>query len=106
MGVMRRNLLLVLALFMALSAVYAEVTPAQETDPEYLINGGYSESAAEEVFLLKNRINGQPCEPLYNKNQNKFVRFCKSIYAYIDPAVDSEERLHHDIKMSPSYSDL
>ena len=44
---MRRNLLLVLALFSALCiSARAEVTPQQLTDPEYMINGGYSELSA------------------------------------------------------------
>ena len=48
MGVMRRNLFLVLALFTVLCInVKADVTPAQLTEPEYMINGGYSEVAAE-----------------------------------------------------------
>lgn len=107
MGVMRRNLFLVLALFTVLCInVKADVTPAQLIEPEYMINGGYSEVAAEEVLLIKNRVDGKPCEPLYEKSQNKFVRACKKFYAYIDPAVDSDERLHHDIHMSPSFHDL
>ena len=104
---MRKNLLLVLALFTAICvSVRAEVTPEQLTDPEYMINGGYSEVTAEEVLILKNRANGRPCEPLYEKKQNILVRGWKKFYSYIDPAQDSDERLHHDIKMSPSFSDL
>ena len=104
---MRRNLLLVLALFTALCVqANAEVTPQQVSDPEYMINGGYSEVAAEEVLILKNRLEGKPCEPLYEKNNNKFVRFFKNCYSYIDPAQDSEERYHHDVHMSPSWHDL
>lgn len=104
---MRRNLFLVLALFTALCfRANAGVTPEQLTEPEYMINGGYSETTAEEVFLIKNRVDGKPCEPLYDKNQNRFVRACKKFYSYLDPAVDSEERYHHDIHMSPSISDL
>ncbi len=107
MGVMRRNLLLVLALYALMGlSVNADVTPQQITDPEYMINGGYSEAAAEEVLILKNRIDGKPCEPLYEKNHNKFVRFLKDCYSYLDPAQDNEERYHHDIQMSPHYTDL
>ncbi len=107
MGVMRRNLLLVLALFTALCfQVNAEMTVEQTTDPEYLINNGYSEVQAEEVLIMKNRAAGKPCEPLYEKNNNKFVRFLKNCYSYLDPAADSEERYHHDVKMSPHYTDL
>ena len=78
MGVMRRNLFLVLALFSALCiSARADVTPAQLTDPEYIINGGYSEMAAEEVMISKKRALGEPSEPLYEKQHNKFVRFLK-----------------------------
>lgn len=106
MGVMRRNLL-VLALFSLLVIpAMAAVTPEQETSPEYMINHGYSEAAAEEVLIQKNRIQGKPCEPLYEKKNNKVVRFLKNCYSYLDPAQDSEERYHHDIQMSPHYTDL
>lgn len=107
MGVMRRNLLLVLALFSLLVIpTMAAVTPEQETSPEYMINYGYSEAAAEQVLIQKNRIEGKACEPLYEKKHNKVVRFLKNCYSYLDPAQDSEERYHHDIQQSPHYTDL
>ena len=107
MGVMRRNLFLVLALFSALCvSVRAEVTPAQLTDPEYIINGGYSEMAAEEVMISKKRALGEPSEHLYEKQHNKFVRFLKGCYSYLDPSVDSQEFYHHDIQSAPGFRDL
>ena len=107
MGVMRRNLLFLAALcaFIAAPAM-AAVTVEETTDAEYLINSGYSQAVAEDVFMTKNRVSGKPIEPLYEKSQNKFVRVCKKFYAYIDPAVDTDDRLHHDIHMSPDFSDL
>ena len=107
MGVMRRNLFLVLALFTALCiSARADITPAQQTDAEYLINNGYSEATAEQVLIQKNRIAGEPAEPLYEKKHNKFVRFFRNCYSYLDPSIDNDERYHHDIKMSPHYTDL
>lgn len=105
---MKKSLLFVLALCAILCVkVNAEVTPAQITDPEYMINGGFSESAADEVFKIKNRVDGKPCEPLYEKKyNNKFVNFFRKCYEYVDPAQDSDERYHHDIQQSPSFSDL
>lgn len=108
MGVMKRNLLLGIVL-LSLSASYAvaEVTVNEMTDPEHLYNAGYSQLMTEDVFMHKNRVAGNPIEPLYNgKSQNKFVRFCKKVYGYFDPAIDEEDRIHHNIKPSPSYSDL
>lgn len=107
MGVMRRNLFLVLALFSALCiSVKAEVTPAQLTDPEYVINNGYSEMTAEEVMISKQRAKGEAVEPLYEKKHNKVVRFLKSCYSYLDPSVDSQEFYHHDIQNAPGFRDL
>ncbi len=107
MGVMRRNLLflLVAAAFMAMPAM-AELTVEQTTDPEYIINSGYSQAMAEDMFMSKNRALGKPIEPLYEKSQNVFVRGWKKFYSYVDPAQEAEDRLHHDIHLSPHYQDL
>lgn len=107
MGIMRKKLLFltILSLMLSLSA-NASITPEEATEPEYLINFGYSEATAEEVNMQKNRVMGKPAEPLYNKKQNKFVKGWRYFYGYIDPAVDTDERIHHDIHMSPSWKDL
>ena len=102
-----RKLFFTIALlaFIAIPA-RAAMTVEQSTDAEYLLNSGHSQLFAEDVLMSKNRANGQPVEPLYEKSQNKFVKFLKSVHAYIDPAIDEPDRLHHDVKPSPSYSDL
>jgi len=107
MGVMKKSLLfgILLATICALPVV-ASVTVEETTDPENLINSGYSEAAAEDVFIQKNRVAGKPAEPLYDKNQNVVVKFVKGFFSYVDPGRDNVDRLHHDIKRSPSYSDL
>jgi len=104
---MKRNLLFAIALcaFIAVPAK-AAVTLEEAADAEYLINQGYSQVMAEDVFMCKNRAAGKPIEPLYEKSQNKFVRLCRKFYAYLDPGVDAVDRLHHEIKPSPSFSDL
>lgn len=107
MGIMRREILLGIALFafMVLPG-FAAVTIEETTDAEYLLNTGYSELMAEDVFMSKNRANGKPIEPLYEKSQNRFIKTCRKIYSYIDPAQDNVDRLHHDVKPSPTWSDL
>ena len=107
MGVMRRNLLLITALFTALCVQsHAAITVEQMTEPEYIINNGYSETTAEEVLILKRRAAGEPVEPLYDRSHSKFVRFWRNVFGYIDPAQDTDERLHHDIHQSPNFRDL
>lgn len=104
---MKRNLLLILGLaVMSIISVNAAVTVEESTDAEYLINGGYSQAAAEDIFVSKNRALGKPIEPLYEKSQNILVKGWRKFYTYLDPAQDTYDRLHHDIKLQPAYSDL
>ena len=86
--------------------VQASVTVNETTDPEYLINSGYSQASAEEVFVVKRRANGESIEPLYENTDNKFVKVWKRFWAYVDPARETYDSLHHDIQQSPSNLDL
>lgn len=106
MGIMRRVLLSLLALTtFACVQTIAAVTPEQVTEPDYVINSGYSEATAEEILIAKNRVAGKPAEPLYDRKYNRFIRFCRNVYGYIDPSIDTDERIHHDIHLSPSPRD-
>lgn len=104
---MKRNLLLaiILSAFIVFPAK-AAVTVGETTEPEYVINAGYSQQTAEDVFMMKNRVNGKPIEPLYSKKHNKVTNFYKKVWGYLDPSIDEADRLHHDISPSPSFSDL
>lgn len=104
---MKKSLFLVLALcFLCNVQGNASVTSEQLTEPEYVINNGYSEAAAEEVLKVKNRAAGKPVEPLYDKSYSGFTRFCRNIFGYIDPSQDTDERLHHNIHQSANWKDL
>ena len=106
---MNKKLLLTLVVSIFFNVVAnAAVTVQQSTETEYLINSGYSELTAEEVHIIKNRVAGKACEPLYEKKSdtNKFVRFLKKTYAYLDPSQETDFKYHHDIKMYPTVTDL
>ena len=109
MDVMKRVVFL-FSLFLIFSVASApsraSVTVEQSTDAEYLINAGYSQLSAEDVFVSKNRANGEPIEPLYNKKYNRLVRGWKALWGYVDPANDEYDRIHHDVHPSPFFSDL
>ena len=107
MGVMRKILLSMLV-FLAIASLptIASVTIEESTDAEHLINSGFSQALAEDVFVMKNRANGKPVEPLYEKSQNVIVKAWRKLFSYTDPAQDTYDRLHHDIKLQPSFSDL
>ena len=104
---MKRKILLAIALFALLAIpTKATVTVEETTDAEYLINSGFSQTLAEDVFMQKNRVAGKPVEPLYENSNNVFVKGWKKFFSYLDPAQESYDKLHHDIKMAPSISDL
>ena len=103
---MRRVLLLLAIFSLGIIPSSADMTVEDSTDAEKLINAGYSQTFAEDVFISKNRALGKPIEPLYEKSQNRFVKLCRKFYAYLDPAQDEYDRIHHDIHYSPSMSDL
>ena len=108
MGAMKRKIIL-LGFILSIFAVIpsgASVTVEQSTDPEYVINQGYSQLTAEDIYMMKNRVNGAPIEPLYNKNENVLVKGWKAFWGYVDPGRDEFDRLHHNIKPTPSASDL
>ena len=103
---MKKELLVfILGLFLV-NPSFAAVTIEQTTDAEYLINSGYSQVVAEDVFMQKNRLAGATIEPLYEKSDNAFVKCWKKLFSYIDPAQEAQDRIHHDIKLSPSFTDL
>ena len=104
---MERKLIFILALIAFITVpVRATMTVEESTDAEYLINAGYSQIMAEDVFMQKNRAMGKPIEPLYETSDNAVVKGWKKFFSYLDPAQDSLDRLHHDIKMTPTFSDL
>jgi hypothetical protein len=104
---MKKSLLITLFLLGVITLpAKSAVTVEESTDAEYLINSGYSQTMAEDVFVLKNRNTGRPIESLYKKSENRVTRILKTIYAYIDPAQELPDRIHHDIVNKPSYSDL
>ena len=104
---MKRNLLLaiILSAFVTIP-VLASITAEQSTDAEYLINSGYSQAMAEDVFMQKNRSTGKPIEPLYTKKTDGITKVYKWIWGYFDPTIDRADRIHHDIQQSPSFADL
>lgn len=104
---MKKNLLLIIALvFVAVTSAQAKISVEECTDAEFLLNSGYSSLSAEDIFVSKNRANGKPIEPLYETSNNIFVKAWKKLYAYVDPGQDLPDRIHHDIKPAPHYTDL
>ena len=104
---MKKNLFIAIVFMtFAFNQANASVTVEQSTEPDYIINNGYSSATAEEITIVKSRIAGKPYEPVSAQSHNKFVRFWRNVYGYLDPAQDTDERIHHDIHLSPNVRDL
>ena len=103
---MKKNLFLLVCLLTICLQSDASITAEQMTEPDYIINNGYSEAIAEEVLISKDRAMGRPIEPLAEKRRSRFTRFMRNVYSYIDPSQDSDERFHHDIHQSTNWKDL
>ena len=103
---MKKVLFLLMILGLCSIPSSATITVEETTDAEALINAGYSQSFAEDVFVQKNRVTSQPIEPLYEKSQNCFVKLYRRFCAYVDPGFENYDHIHHDISRSPSTLDL
>jgi hypothetical protein len=102
--------LLLIAMLATIPAVaQAAVSVDQTTNPEVIMNNGYSKQTADMINVGKARATGRAYltddEKAY-KNQNAFVRFWRKLYVYTDPAAEDYSFYHHDTKTTPSYTDL
>lgn len=82
----------------------AEVSVGQTTSAEYLKNSGYSQNTADLVDLQKHRATGTATVEAPQKTLP--VRWFKKIHTYLDPSLDDGTFGKHDIKPSPSSTDL
>ncbi len=108
MGVMKKFVLLAVFALLGSGFVKAEVTPDEMIDPNYVMNNGYSITAAADILTFQSRSNGVPAvniedKPYYNKPVVKAIR---NVFIYLDPALEDNGRYHHDIKFTPQVHDL
>ena len=106
---MKKSLLIIsLAACVAIPA-FAELTVDDAISRDYLKNHGHSTATINVVQKEVASINGEPLEePLeYKYYSNPVARFVRKVFMYFDPAMDDHSFLNdHDIKTSPSYTDL
>lgn len=87
----------------------ASVSVDESSSATYLKNNGYSAQTADLVNVSKARSTGEEYytpDELAFKKQNKFVRFWRKFYVYMDPAAEDYSFYHHDTDTTPSYTDL
>lgn len=105
---MKKLLLVAIAVSIPVMA-QAAISVDEMTNSAALKNNGYSEQVTDAVNVSKARANNQEyytADEEAFRNQNKFVRFWRKFYAYMDPAAEDYSMYHHDTTTSPSYTDL
>ena len=107
---MKKTLLLFLTIFgLTFSNAFAEELTVERThEKDYLHNVGYSDITADLVQRSRAKSLGieyiNPEEnSLYKKQPIKFMR---RFWMYLDPSLDDDSYMNHDIHTSPSIYDL
>ncbi|MBQ2610958.1 hypothetical protein IJF81_01045 [bacterium] len=109
---MKNKLLLILSMAVVLTLglqANAELTTADTSSGDYLINTGYSAVTGEMVERCKGYANGVPYVTEAEQNlleKTPWERFLIKLHSYIDPGMDSDTFLNHDVRISPSVNDL
>ena len=106
---MKKTLLLLTILGLTFSNAYAEELTVERTlEKDYLQNSGYSETAVDLVHRSQARASG---EEYINSDENSLyqkqpVKFMRRFWMYLDPSLDDDSFMNHDIHTSPSIYDL
>lgn len=106
---MRKELLIIGILAFVTLPACAELTTADTSSPDYLINGGYSSVASEMAQRSKGFVNGVPyTSEAERKYQERPIweKVMIKTHQYIDPADDQDTFMNHDIQIAPSVNDL
>ncbi|MBE7710203.1 MAG: hypothetical protein E7Z93_07145 [Cyanobacteria bacterium SIG32] len=100
---------LIVAVIALPSSASKTLTPEHSTSEEYLKNYGHSDAMIEMIHKTKAKANGE----VYVSKQDQsldddfcLVRWIKKALMYIDPAVDDNKFMNHDIKINPGAHDL
>lgn len=107
---MKNNLLILgIIMFVAALPVSAELTTADTSSADFLINSGHSAVGAEMAQRAKAIANAVPFsteqEQEFESRPDWQKRLLRT-YMYLDPAADTDSFMNHDIKIFPSTNDL
>ena len=87
----------------------ASLVTEETTSIDYLQKYGYSDDIIDLVETNKAQVTGREVETISKPDEQKYskpVRWIRKFFMYLDPAMESEPPLRHNIKMTPSINDL
>ncbi len=100
---------LIVTLIALPSSASKVLTPEHSTSEEYLKNYGHSDAMVEMIHKTKAKANGEAYVTKQNQQLEEdfcLVRWVKKFFMYIDPAMDDNKFMNHDIKINPGAHDL
>lgn len=100
---------LILAVVALPSSATKLLTPEHSTSEEYLKNYGHSDAMVEMIHKTKAKANGEAYVTKQDQQLEEdffLVRWVKKVFMYIDPAMDDNKFMNHDIKINPGANDL
>lgn len=103
----RKILITAIALLMTAPA-FAELTVDDASSPAYLKNHGYSDTVIWATQKTKYDVNGEKwVQPDEEEKYNPFIRVCRKVFMYFDPALDNKTFFNnHNINSTTRYDDL
>lgn len=114
---MKKFILALSIIYIVSVPAFAAITPQESKSEEYIINHGHSEEMSRLIDLQNVQIN--KAEPTYVKPKEhwrtlKYPRWCtesrvkwiRDFFIYIDPSLDDDQFMKHNIDYSNKYDDL
>lgn len=106
---MKKNLLLLVCLLGLSLPASAVISPEELASPTYTMQHGYSAEMARLIDLQNTQITGAPKtyvnpDPAWYET-NKFVKFVRNVFIYLDPALDNEKFGDNRIEFSNTYKE-
>jgi len=96
----------ILGLIASQNFVFAELTVDQASSGDYLLNRGYSPVFGQMVDKTKVNIQGVEYVSPEQKEYSGFVKWVRNVFIYLDPALESDTFMNHDINATPKIDDL
>jgi len=96
----------ILGLIASQTFVSAELTVDQTSSSEYLMNRGYSPLLGEMVDKTKMNISGLEYQRPEQTEYTGFKKWVRNVFIYLDPALENDTFMNHDITPTPQIDDL
>jgi len=107
---MKKYLFILFAIAMVNLPAFSVVNTDEAISDTYIRNHGYSGEMSRLIDLQNSQINGispkfKGTDPTWDTS-NKYVNFIRKTFIYMDPGLDDEKFMQHDIKYTTRYDSL